>query len=345
MRWDRASAAIASVELQDATVDGIDDVASGGRRGRSTTTSALHQRAARAGSRSLYLGVMQHVRAVRQRARPSSARDGHRPHKRLVVAYFPPGSALAEPLQLRARSRTAAPATRGTSSTRSRQGDLLAAAGHPGRVRHDDPLSETAPSAVDPGSGRRRRRRSRRQLVDQPRHPATLVAEPEATYLADVDGGASSTGIHSARARMRAPTRTSARISIRVFAPGARRRSGKPHTTTSARRSRPDGRPTNGRQARARPTQKANDAIRAHVADDPDGAGRRRPRRLPGRRRRAAVRRRSGSSASPTMTPGDRRQLGLADGRRAARAATAPTRRTRRRLSSARQLADGPVRL
>ena len=333
----RAIARSASASSRRATVDGIDDVDAGGRRGDRRRRRPVSSRRGTASRRRL----------PRRHAAPVAPFDDERVRRalamgidreQLVDVVLPARLELSPPTTRRAPSRTAAPASRGTSSTRRWPRRLLAAAGFPDgfdtTIHYPD-----APTRRRPGPGRRRRR-------------APGPAPDNLGIRADARGRARrppTAPTRRGQARRHPPARRSGaglpgreRVLDPQLRAGCVEASSASRSPTSARRSRPDGRPTNGAKREAA-YKKANDAIRAHVADHPD-RGRRRRRRPSGPTSTARARRRSGSSASPTMAPGDRRQLVWLTTARAARPVLRRRDRPGRR-AGLRPARRGPVRL
>ena len=165
VRWNPASAQRVN-ELQAGTVDGIDEVAATGVEAVDADVSMVV--APRAGSRRRLSRDDQHVRAVRQRGRPT--RPGHRdrPPRAWSSSFLSPAAELAA---------YAAPcalpyACSGTGwyefdATLAKE--TLAAAGCPDGFDDDDPLLDDAERG--PPRSECARSRAAGAAPDEPRHP------------------------------------------------------------------------------------------------------------------------------------------------------------------------------
>ena len=152
-------------ELQDATVDGIDDVFPSSVAAVTDDVGLAAPDAARA--ERLLPRLHQHVRPVRRRAGPPGDRDGHRPpahRRRLLPARLGAGHplrAVCHPARLHRR-----PVVR----VRPDPGQGDACGGRlSGRVRHEDPVQRGG--AAVPARSDRRRHRAQDPAAGQSRHP------------------------------------------------------------------------------------------------------------------------------------------------------------------------------
>ena len=327
VRWGGDSATRVS-ELQNGTVDGIDDIDPAGVE---TVAGDVSLRAEpRAGQDVVYLGFDADRRSARQRAGPAGDRRRHRPRDTSSTNDFPPGAEVAthytpcdiphgcaggdwyeyDPTQARETAR------RGRLSERLRDDDLTTARRRRPRCRtRAGSRPRSRPSCIDQprdqgGAGRHARRRlpRRRSTTGSPRRPPPR-SSASVTYP-------------DPAAYPRSPLRCRARR------PNSVRRS-----RTSPRRSRAAARRSRPASAK-RPTPRPTTLIRQPRPDDPDRPGGR-PDRLPRRRRW-----RGGVSARARTVRGDdpRRSTParLADDRASRPVCTAPTRPIRSPGSSAR---------
>ena len=278
-------------ELQNGTVDGIDGIDAGRGRGGRRATSASRSRAARRAATSSTSGSTPptsrsttRVSGGRSRSASTGRIDRH--------DDFPPGAEVATSSTRRARSRTAAPAAPGTTTTRPWPRRRWPPPASPtGSRRRSTTARRRPPSLPDPG---RRRDRDPVRAPDQPRDPGDARGRARRRL---------SRGRRRRHARRPPPARPRRR-------PTPTRR---PSSTRASRRARrPEFGPPFARHrqgAGGRPGvspigakreaayAKVNDLIRSPRPDDPDRAGRRRRPRI-GSTSRAPSRRRSASNSS-----------------------------------------------
>ncbi len=295
VRWDAASPQRVN-ELQAGTVDGIDDVAPAGVEAIDADVSMVT--APRAGLDAVYLGFTNTFSPFdHEGVRQALALGLDRQH--LVSAFLPPGAEVAT---------YAAPCTLPYACEGAAWYDFdptlaketLAAAGFPDGFATTIHFSSTPSAAIpDPGA---LALELQAELQTNLGIVADVVAEPEATYEADVEAGKLD-GIHLLSQTPAYPD-VSASLDPRL-ATGASGEIGRPYADIS--KALASGRTTANGTKREAAYKKANDAIRSHVPIIPLATVGSDVAFL------ADVK---GGVASPlrlesfaTMTPGDRRQL------------------------------------
>jgi len=294
VRWDARSAQRAS-ELQGATVDGIDLIAPADVTAIGDDVGL--QLLPRPGLETFYVGLSGAGPLGDERVRRALAMGIDR--ERLTESFFPPGSVVAS-------QYTPCAIPNGCAGSPWYEFDplqakeLLAASGmgdgFDTTIHYPDAPTAAVPDPAGIAAA------LQAQLLDNIGVRSTLVAEPAATYQADLDAGKLD-GIHLSSGGGSYPD-ASAYLDP-AFGPGASKAFGKPFADIG--RALASGRATTNPAARAAAYKKANDLILAHAPMIPIAAA------ASSAGFRADV---DGASVSPLrlerfadMTPADRRQL------------------------------------
>ena len=304
VRWDERSAQRAS-ELQGATVDGIDDIAPAdvAAIGDDVGLKLLP----RPGLETFYVGLSGTGPFGDERVRRALAMGIDR--EKLTESFFPPGSVVASQYTPCAiPNGCAGDPWYEFDPTQAKE--LLAASGlqdgFDTTIHYPDAPTAGIPDPAGIAAA------LQAQLLDNLGVRTTLVAEPAATYLADLDAGKLD-GIHLSSGGAAYPD-VSAYLDPR-FGPGASKALGKPFADIG--KALASGRATTNAAQRTAAYKKANDLIRAHAPMIPIAAA------ASSAGFRADV---DGAGVSPLrlerfadMVPGDRRQLVWVTASRAAR--------------------------